>query len=100
MFSQKVVLFVELFLDITLLLTLARNSYRSGGTSAFSWNAPGVLPDATGALPGRSWTHPGAPRQCILSSLRPKRLVGTPQTAKIDVKFVVLRNIFAFGRQI
>ena len=82
------------------MFALAWNSYRSGGTGAFSWDAPGVLPDATGALPGRSWTHPGAPRQCILSSLRPKRLIGTPQTAKLDVKFVVIWNILAFGGQI
>ena len=87
-FSQKVVLFVELFLDITLLLTLARNSYRSGGAGTFFWDTPGVLPAAPRALPGHSWTHLGPPRRCVLSSFRPKRHLSTPHVAKRMVEFV------------
>ena len=86
--SQKVVFFVELFLDITLLLTLARNSYRSGGAGTFFWDTPGVLPAAPRALPGHSWTHLGPPRRCVLSSFRPKRHLSTPHVAKRMVEFV------------
>ena len=88
-FSQKVVLFVELFLDITLLLTIARNSYRSGGAGTFFWDTPGVLPGAPRPLHERSCTHLGPPRWGILSSFRPKRCVGTPPVAETAVILLV-----------
>ena len=46
-----------------LTFALARNSYRSGGTGAFSWAAAGELPEAAGVLPERSWRCSGPPRR-------------------------------------
>ena len=73
-----------------LFLVFSWNYYKHTRTVAPDWDAPGVLPDAPGALPERSWTHPGPPRRCILSPFWPKRLVGTPHIGKIVVTFAIV----------